>query len=347
MINYSEAFFESISIHGIGSKVENEGVKFSENETPIKDETLRNLLLHYFFQSFKTPEYFAFNFSNGDLSLNPVHQFVDQIFKGEQVFEISNSIAKHLYDKSNHPNIKTGELMICHVQDVLIDDEMLDALVIVKSESKDDFIKIISKNQSFDIERDQGIFAGKLDKACIVFNTEKDSGYKLCILDKTSSQSDAVFWKEDFLNVIHRNDDFHKTKDFIQATKTFIKDRLNPLYEMDKTDEAAILNRSKKFFNQEDEFDANQYAQEVFRDEKVTELFSEYKNDLRQERKIELPDSFAVSQAAVKNYSKVFKSVIKLDKNFHIYVHGDRNLIEKGTDELGRKFYKVYYEEEK
>ena len=44
---------------------------------------------------------------------------------------------------------------------------------------------------------------------------------------------------------------------------------------------------------------------------------------------------------------KSFKSVLKLDKNFHIYIHGDRQLIEKGTDADGRKFYKVYYDKEK
>ncbi|MEZ4893945.1 MAG: hypothetical protein R2778_13135 [Saprospiraceae bacterium] len=44
---------------------------------------------------------------------------------------------------------------------------------------------------------------------------------------------------------------------------------------------------------------------------------------------------------------KVFKSVLKLDKNFHIYVHGRRDLIERGFDEQkGKKFYKVYYENE-
>ena len=31
--------------------------------------------------------------------------------------------------------------------------------------------------------------------------------------------------------------------------------------------------------------------------------------------------------------------------NFHIYVHGNRSLLEQGEDEKG-KFYKVYYEEE-
>ncbi|MDD4067910.1 MAG: nucleoid-associated protein, partial [Bacteroidales bacterium] len=54
---------------------------------------------------------------------------------------------------------------------------------------------------------------------------------------------------------------------------------------------------------------------------------------------------FNISDSAVKKQARVFKSVIKLDKNFHIYVHGDRKLIEQGQDEKG-KFYKVYYNEE-
>ena len=43
--------------------------------------------------------------------------------------------------------------------------------------------------------------------------------------------------------------------------------------------------------------------------------------------------------------SRRSKSVIKLDKNFHIYVHGNRELIEQGEDEKG-KYYKVYFKEE-
>ena len=48
----------------------------------------------------------------------------------------------------------------------------------------------------------------------------------------------------------------------------------------------------------------------------------------------------------MKRQARVFKSVLKLDKNFHIYIHGDRNKIEQGVDEKGRKFYKIYYEQE-
>jgi hypothetical protein len=38
------------------------------------------------------------------------------------------------------------------------------------------------------------------------------------------------------------------------------------------------------------------------------------------------------------------KSVVKLDNNFHLYIHGRHELVEKGYDEeKGMKFYKVYF----
>ncbi|MCB0771369.1 MAG: nucleoid-associated protein, partial [Flavobacteriales bacterium] len=61
---------------------------------------------------------------------------------------------------------------------------------------------------------------------------------------------------------------------------------------------------------------------------------------------VDIQDNFEISAQAVKRQARIFKSVLKLDKNFHIYIHGDRNKIEHGVDESGRKFYKIYYEQE-
>ena len=60
---------------------------------------------------------------------------------------------------------------------------------------------------------------------------------------------------------------------------------------------------------------------------------------------LQLENSFDVNQTAVKKQGRAFKSVIKLDKNFHIYIHGNRNLVEQGEDEHG-KYYKLYFQEE-
>ena len=88
-----------------------------------------------------------------------------------------------------------------------------------------------------------------------------------------------------------------------------------------------------------------EFTNEVFAQREVIDSFNKYKENYEQDRDLEIADSFTISESAVKKQARAFKSVIKLDKNFHIYVHGNRNLIEQGEDEKG-KFYKVYYREE-
>ncbi|MFM7764289.1 MAG: hypothetical protein ACKO6I_01410, partial [Sphingomonadales bacterium] len=58
--------------------------------------------------------------------------------------------------------------------------------------------------------------------------------------------------------------------------------------------------------------------------------------------------SYGVNGAAkVRIYSDFWRIyILKLDKNFHTYIHGNREMIEKGTDPDGRKFYKIYFENE-
>ncbi len=66
----------------------------------------------------------------------------------------------------------------------------------------------------------------------------------------------------------------------------------------------------------------------------------------RDENEMEKNPSFEISNQAVKKQARVFKSVLKLDKNFHIYIHGDKKMIQQGVETDGRKFYKIYYDDE-
>lgn len=62
---------------------------------------------------------------------------------------------------------------------------------------------------------------------------------------------------------------------------------------------------------------------------------------------MQLEHEFDIHRSAVRKQSKVFKSVLKLDKNFHVYIHGRRDLIERGFDEqTGKHYYKIYFDEE-
>ena len=81
-------------------------------------------------------------------------------------------------------------------------------------------------------------------------------------------------------------------------------------------------------------------------DKGLIKSFHAYDEAYRQEHDIDLNDRFDISEQAVKKQARVFKSVLKLDKNFHIYIHGDKQLIEHGVEKDGRKFYKIYYKVE-
>lgn len=76
----------------------------------------------------------------------------------------------------------------------------------------------------------------------------------------------------------------------------------------------------------------------------IVNSFNQFKSSFQQDYDVEIADNFAISESAVKKQARSLKSVIKLNKNFHIYLHGDRELIEQGEDKKG-KFYKVYYHE--
>ncbi len=75
--------------------------------------------------------------------------------------------------------------------------------------------------------------------------------------------------------------------------------------------------------------------------------FRKFGQNYEELHNLDIAEEFEISAPAVKKQARIFKSVLKLDRNFHIYIHGDRDLIEKGVDpSSGKKFYKIYFDHE-
>ena len=106
------------------------------------------------------------------------------------------------------------------------------------------------------------------------------------------------------------------------------------------------MHRSKEYLKNVETFDRDEFENQVFKSEKLRTSFQEFSEDFEAERNVQLPEKFEVSSYAVKKKSKSFRSVIKLDKNFHIYVHGDRSKIERIEEIDGNKYYKLFFEKE-
>ncbi len=95
--------------------------------------------------------------------------------------------------------------------------------------------------------------------------------------------------------------------------------------------------------------ESNEFEQDVMMGEQqVIEAFNDYKEQYQDVNECTVEDDFDISENAVKGSKRIFKSVLKLDKNFHVYIHGDRKRILKGIDKAsGMNFYQLFYEEEK
>jgi hypothetical protein len=126
-----------------------------------------------------------------------------------------------------------------------------------------------------------------------------------------------------------------------------VTQKLDDEFELSKADKIDLLNRSMKYFNEKETFDLDEFTGEVIGNPKAIESFKNFKNQFETEYESPIGDTFEISGNAVKKQSRVYKSVLKLDKNFHIYIHGDKELIEKGFDEDKHlNYYKVYFKEE-
>lgn len=347
-----------MALHRVGNKETDEGYVLSGREATLT-EALQDLLVRYLISPFKVEEYYHLWHEDG-LEMNALWTAARAIFSDpESLLEESQHIARHLYDACTHPNIKSGDLFVVYFSQCQLNGESMDALGIFKSENKSQFLKVMhdeeewsreAENRSasavFRMEIDKGIDIGKLDKGALIFNSEGDKGFVVSVVDTTNRGMDAIYWKDNFLGVKQRQDEYYNTHQVMQAYKKFVTDELPTQFQdVSRADQADLLNRSVDFFKQNDNFEMSDFERDVLGQEEVIESFKQYREQFEEEHGVEIADSFAISEGAVKKQARSYKSVIKLDKNFHIYVHGDRRLIEQGEDEKG-KFYKVYYEEE-
>ena len=264
--------FSKIVLHRVGNKINQEGLFLSSQELEL-DEEMKEELLAFFLDSFKTEEQFQF-YSESYLTNNAVFSSVSEIFEDKDKFLWeSENIAKHLYEVAENPRVQGGDLFVVYFEGEEAEQGKIDSVGIFKMEKKMPFLKISADEEdNYSLYKDFGIGLSKLDKGAIIYNQNKELGYVISAFDNNKN-GDLYYWFEDFLKIRQREADYE------------------------------------------------------------------------QNTQMSIAEDFTINPVAVKKQQRHFKSVIKLDKNFHIYVHGDRKMIETGQDEKG-KFYRLYFEKE-
>jgi hypothetical protein len=336
-----------VIVHKVGNPSRAEELKLSLNPLTLNDEMVRKLLTKYFLGSFNENETYHFTHIS-DVNLNEVFNYVTQLFeKPNEFVETSAILAQFLYSKSTHVKVKEGELYVALFDEVPYDGDFVQAVGLFKSESKETFLKVFSHGKSWEVIQEEGVNINKLDKGCLIFRKHQADGYVVCVVDATNKQNDARYWVDDFLQVTPYTDSYHNTDKYLGFCKQFITNEYAEKFEVSKSEQIDLLNRSIDYFKTKEEFNLQEFAEEVIHHQEVVDTFMDYKKNYEVAKNFTMEDEFSIHVAAVKKQQKSFNTVLKLDKNFHVYIHGRRDLMERGYDELTNKqYYKLYFDEE-
>jgi hypothetical protein len=345
MINLYSTQIESISIHRVGNKNKGELAFLSEESTRLNDETT-GILKEYFFKPFREKEENYFKLANEvDVEFNEIYKIVSEMFDNPSSSHLnSKKIATHLFEQSNHPHIKSGEVYVAYLSGLVLDNNKVDAIGIFKSELKHDFLQFAEKNSNLDIIIQQGININKLDKGCLIFNTEKEEGYKVLSVD--SNRYDAKYWLENFLGVEPLSDDNFKTKNYLKFCQNFAKDVVLPAE--DKQQEVLFMNRAVNHFAKNDEFEESSFLTDVMENPELIPEFKHYKVEKGPKYSIEDVSNFDIANKAVSDARKKIKNVISLDTNIQIKMdfinpESAEKFVEKGWDEERQMYYYLVY----
>jgi hypothetical protein len=345
MINLFNTHIETLSIHKVGNKSRNESIFLSDNQYGLNDEIVP-ILKEYFFRSFREKEENYYQFAHEvDLEYNEMFKLAAEIFNNPSaVHEVSKKITQHLFEQSNHPHIKNGEVYVTYLTNVSIDNNVVDAIGVFKSELRTDFLQFEEKESTLEMILQEGINLNKLDKGCLIFNHKKEEGYKILTVD--SNRYDARYWLEHFLSVDAFQDENFMTKKYLKFCQEFAKEIVFPAE--DKKQEVMFMNRAVNHFAKNDNFEETAFLNDVMENPDLIPEFKSYKADRGEKYSIEDVTTFPIANAAVTDARKSIKNVINLDTNIQIkldFINAEsvEKFVEKGWDEEKQMYYYLVY----
>lgn len=348
MIDFSASNISGFAATWVGNKNRYEGVFIPKQTLLPLNAVAEELLISSFLKPFeKTEEFFYFHHEE-DLSQNQVYQVCMEIFSNpETIATNAAKLTQMLYGFCESPKVHGGEFFLAYFEDLMLQGEPTTAIGLWKVDQKDPGFKTERTAESFALNIMECIPTGKLQIAALIFNLEESEGYRICAIDSLTKRGDRSFWMDDFLRLRPIEDHYFNTRHHIGLVSEFINHKAPFKFGHDRTETIDLLNRSGEYFKENDLFEVDDFAKQLFQKEEQIEAFKQFREEYATAYAIPLEDKFDISTQAVKREIKVFKSVLKLDKNFHIYVHGRRDLIERGFDEdKGKKYYKVWFDSE-
>jgi len=351
-MNIENSQINSLIIHKIGIKTAEENDSrhnnfYSSHEIQAinLDEQTQYQLSSYFFRPIlKSRD--LFQFKNTD---SEVCSEITKLFNGEtSLLESSKSLAQILYDKMPEEDETYSDFFVVRFSNILFQDVegefAIDALGLFKSEKKDVILKLMQNDNEINFQIESGINLGStIEKAVLIFNIDAENGYKMYATDK--QKSGELYWIDSFLESKIIETEYFNTETFMKTCQEFDKEILSTQEKITGEDRARFLQQSLNYFQRNETFNEEQFTKEILQNDNAIEAFKDFRTRCCNKYEIQPTETFDIDQEAVKKSKRYLRSVIKLDKNFHIYVHSNTENIEQGVDDAkNKRFYKLFYD---
>ena len=329
------------TVQKVGNKSREEGIAFASkaDDMSFASEFVSTLEKN----KFKFDTFSQFD-SIDSLDMNPSYRFVRKIFENKDEFvKQSNNLARHLYDQSIHPHISNGEFYVIYIDGCIINDETVDAVMLLKTEAKDNFLTVSYENGEYSIKSQLGLSTKHLDKGCIIFNTQSDNGYLISIVETSTIRQDGRYWSNNFLYIKEIITDFQQNEHIPEFCSTVVRQisKGNPEKSLD------LVKASRKIIqilqNEGREVNTNELISSLAIDEEVASMLLSYKREY-EERSGEMPETFKLAQNAAKRKAITKANILKIGSGFELKVLDSSAIIEQGyDDEKKQNFLKLYY----
>lgn len=257
-------------------------------------------------------------------------------------------IAQRLYAKSNHPNIKAGDLCIALLKEIHIEGELVNGLCILKSDSVTPFLTITARNGDLRLATEHGINPDKIDKGCLILDFWQEKGHYVLTFDRGGG--DTRFWVREFLGVEAVPDAAFLTSAYAKMAVSFLEEQKATIDDEDTPPwgAATAAKDALDYFEDREKFELKEFEQEVLKSPEAIAQFNEHRARVEEEQGQPLETSFEISKKDLTKAKKRIAAVLKLDTGIEIHIKpgaGDADpQLERGYDDKkGMKFVKVYY----
>ena len=194
----------------------------------------------------------------------------------------------------------------------------------------------------FALDCRQGVSLDKLDKGCLIYNMDADSGYRISIVDKTSKSTEAQYWKELFLRVAPIQKSFPGDQKCAGHRRHFVTDQIGDEFELSKAERVGYLKSPSTISSHTMRLTKRNLSRRYLKILSWSSHTKKFDAGFRSQFSMDMEPDFDIALKCVRQagYSRV---CWKLDKIFTSTSMATATWLNAAWRKMEEKFYKIYY----